>query len=121
MSKNDPLDALRVIADHYDQIKGTNPHLTEEQVLKIISDATGQTKPNVRKRLKMIKELEWPVMHYLETGVIGMNRASFLVDVDLTPQERTEVMEKSLNENVSDTSFKDYLTRFVEKKKSANA
>ncbi len=119
-SKKNPLEALEEIADHYDNIKGMNPHQSETLVLETIARATSQPLANVKKRWRVIQGVEWPTFDYLERGVVGMNRAAMLVDNNLTPAERQEALEQSLNENVSDTQFKDWLVRYVEKKQRAS-
>ena len=119
MAKKKPFDSLYELSDHFDQIRSTNGNLTEQQILEIVGKATGQTLSNIKKRWRLMLAVDWPVLDYIERGIIGMNRAMCLLDFDLTRAERTKVMEDSLNENISDAAFKDYLTRFVEKKEAS--
>lgn len=120
-SKNNPVDSLKEIADHFDQIKGMNPHLTATQILETISKATGQTLSNVKKRWKLIIGVEWPVIDYLERGVIGMNRAALLVENNMSIEERMQALEQSLDENITDAEFKEWIMRFLEKRAEEQA
>ena len=119
MAKKKPFDSLIELADHYDQIRSTNGNLTEQQILEIVAKATGQTLSNIKKRWRLMQSVDWPVLDYIERGVIGMNRAMHLLDYELTRDERTQVMNESLDENIGDTAFKEYLVRFIEKREAS--
>jgi len=121
MAKKKPFDSLIELSDHYDQIRSTNGNLTEQQILEIVAKATGQTLSNIKKRWRLMQSVDWPVLDYIERGVIGMNRAMHLLDYDLTQEERTQAMNESLDENVGDTGFKEFLVRFMEKREAASA
>ena len=121
MAKTKPIESLVEIADHFDQIRSTNGSLTEQQVLEIVVKVTGQSASMVKKRWQLLKGIDWPVLDYLERGVIGMTRATTLVDNDLSIEERTEVMNKSLDDNIPDGGFKEYLQKYIEDKEEAEA
>jgi hypothetical protein len=116
MAKAKPIESLTEIADHFDQIRSTNGSLTEQQVLDIVVKVTGQSSSMVKKRWQLLRGIDWPVLDYLERGVIGMTRATTLVDNDLSIDERTEVMNKSLDDNITDSGFKEYLQKYIEDK-----
>lgn len=121
MAKKKPFDSLLELADHFDQIRATNANLTENQILEIVAKATGQTLANTKKRWKLMQSIDWPIVDYIERGVIGMNRAMLLVDVELTVEERTQVMNESLDAGISDTGFKEYLQRYIDKREQEAA
>jgi len=114
-AKKNPFDALQEVGDHFDQIKGMNPQLTESQILETVAKATGQTIANIRKRWRIITSFDWPVLDWLERGIIGMNRASMLAETNMSVKERTEVMDRSLADNITDSKFKEWLARHLEK------
>lgn len=119
MAKKKPIDALLEIADHFDQIRSTNGSLTEQQVLEIVVKATSQSASMVKKRWNLLTGVDWPVIDYIERGVIGMTRAMTLVDNDLSVAERTELMDKSLDDNISDAGFKEYMTKYLEEREAS--
>ena len=116
MAKKKPFDSLLELSDHFDQIRGTNGNLTEQQILEIAAKATGNTVPNIKKRWRLMQSIDWTVIDYLERGVIGMNRAMLLLDYEMTRTERSKVMEDSLERNISDVNFKEFLARYIEKR-----
>jgi hypothetical protein len=116
MAKKKPFDSLLELSDHYDQIRGTNGNLSEQQILEIAAKATGNTVPNIKKRWRLMQSIDWPVIDYIERGVVGMNRAMLLLEYELTRAERTKVMEDSLDRNISDTGFREFLVRYIEKR-----
>lgn len=118
MAKKKPFDSLLELADHYDQIRATNGNLTEQQILEIVAKATGNTLSNVKKRWRLMQGVDWPIIDYVERGVIGMNRAMLLLDFEMTREDRNKVMDESLDKGISDTAFKDYLARYVEKREA---
>ncbi|MBF0245417.1 MAG: hypothetical protein HQL31_09125 [Planctomycetes bacterium] len=113
MSK-DKFEAYHVIADHYDQIHNMNPGIPEQQILETISKATGVALSTVKKRWKFMTSVDWPLIDYVERGVISLTRVSLVVDLEIPLEEKTELMNRSLNEKVSDTNFKDFLARYME-------
>ncbi|MBF0197999.1 MAG: hypothetical protein HQL32_09820 [Planctomycetes bacterium] len=117
-TKKKPFDSLIEIADHYDQIRATNSNKTEQQILEIVARATGQSLTQIKKKWKLIQGVDWPVLDYLDRGVIGMNRAMAMVEAGLEMDEGTELMGKSLDDNISDTAFKEYLARYMERKEA---
>jgi len=119
MAKSKAIESLVEISDHFDQIRSTNASLTEQQVLDIVVKVTGQSSSMVKKRWQLLKGIDWPVLDYLERGVIGMTRATTLVDNDLSVKERTEVMNKSLDMSVTDGGFKEYIQKYIEEKEEA--
>jgi benzoyl-CoA reductase/2-hydroxyglutaryl-CoA dehydratase subunit BcrC/BadD/HgdB len=121
MAKKKPFDSLLELADHYDQIRGTNGNLSEQQILEIVAKATGNTLSNVKKRWKLMQSIDWPIIDYIERGVIGMTRAMVLLDHEMTREERTKIMDESLDKNISDSDFKEYLARYIEKREEAAA
>lgn len=116
MAKKKPFDSLLELADHYDQIRATNGNLTEQQILEIVAKATGNSLPNVKKRWRLMQSIDWPVIDYIERGVIGMTRANVLLDYEMTREERTKIMDESLDKNIGDSDFKEYLARYIEKR-----
>lgn len=116
VGKKKPLDSLMEIQDHFDQIRGTNHNLTDNQILEIVAKATGQSLSMVKKRWKLMSGIDWPIIDYIERGVIGMNRAMTLIDNDLSVKERVELMNQSLDEKITDSGFKEYMQKYLEKK-----
>lgn len=121
MGKKKTVDSLVELADHFDQIRSTNGNLTEQQVLEIVAKATSQTLSIVKKRWKLIQNVDWPILDYLDRGVIGMNRAITVAEADLELAERTKVMDESLDQNVSDTGFKEFLAKYLESKEEQDS
>ncbi len=118
MAKKKPFDSLLELADLFDQTRATNGNLTEAQVLEIVAKATGNTLPNIKKRWRLTQGVDWPIIDYIERGVIGLNRAMLLLDYEMTQQERNQVMDESLDRGISDTAFKEYLARYIEKREA---
>lgn len=118
MAKKKPFDSLVELADLFDQTKMTNGNLTEQQILEIVAKATGNTLSNIKKRWRLMQAVDWPIIDYVERGVIGMNRAMLLLDYEMTRDERNKVMDESLDRGISDTAFKEYLARYIEKREA---
>ena len=118
MAKKKPFDSLLELADHYDQIRATNGNLTEQQILEIVAKATGQTLSNIKKRWKLMRAIDWPIIDYIERGVIGMNRANLLLEHEMTREEMQKVMDESLDAKISDSDFKEYLATYIERREA---
>jgi hypothetical protein len=121
MAKAKPFDSLFEIADRFDEVRNMNSNFTEQQVLDVVVKVTGQTASMVKKRWQLLKGIDWPVLDYLERGVIGMTRATTLIDNDLSAEERTVILNKSLDENIPDSGFKEYMQKYLEEKEEAEA
>ena len=116
MGKKKAMETLVELSDQYDQIRAMNANLSEQRILEIVAQSTGLSIGVVKKRWRLIKSIDWPIVDFLEREVIGINRAMALVEIDLSSEERTEVMIESLKDGITDPNFKEYLMRYVEKK-----
>lgn len=119
MAKN-RTEPFEQVADLYDQIHGTNQMMDDKQILDTVAKSTGQARHMVEKRFRFATGVDWPIIDYVERGVIGLTRAQLVGELDMPMDEKTKLMDESLEKNITDAEFKDYLEKYLEKREASS-